>query len=375
MTRTVAVAMSGGVDSSLAACILKDTGYDVFGVTMNLGPWQSPTVISGAESVAKKLGIPHRVVDLTDGFREGVISYFCEEYFEGRTPNPCIKCNSRIKFGLLLGKVLSSGAEYLATGHYAKLELDESRSRYLIRKANDPSRDQSYFLCRLPQVQLRRILFPLGGYKKHEIKTMARRLNLPVQRRESREVCFIGKGDYRDFLSAPTGSGRDFAKGEKDCGTFTVKSGPILNREGQLLGRHKGIPFYTVGQRRGLGIAIGEPLYVVSIDKNSNSIMLGREKDLYSSSLLACDLNFMAFDKLEKPMEAKAKIRYLHQEADALVSPMPDGEVKVEFAKPQRAITPGQSVVFYAGDVLLGSARIKTSDSYQVIKPDEERKV
>ena len=163
--KTVAVAMSGEVDSSLAAWILKDAGYDVFGVTMNLGPWQGPTVISGAESVAKKLGIPHRVVDLADGFREGVISYFCEEYFEGRTPNPCIKCNSRIKFSLLLGKALSSGAQYLATGHYAKLEFDETSSRYLIRKADDPSRDQSYFLCRLTQVQLGRTLFPLGRYK------------------------------------------------------------------------------------------------------------------------------------------------------------------------------------------------------------------
>lgn len=341
--------MSGGVDSSLAAVVLKEAGYDVFGLTMYLGPWQDTTVISGAKSVAKKLGIPHRVVDLEEDFSQGVISYFCEEYLNGRTPNPCMECNRKVKFGLLLDEALGLGAKYFATGHYAKLEFDESKGRYLIGKANDPSRDQSYFLGRLTQAQLSHTLFPLGGYTKREISAKAERLNIPVRGSESQEVCFIGRGDYRDFL--------------RDCAP-TIEPGPMLSREGKLLGEHKGIPFYTIGQRKGLGIATGEPLYVVSIDKNCNTIILGREEDLYSSSLVACELNFIGIDKLARPMEVKARIRYLHREADALLSPMPDGEVKVDFTKPQRAITPGQSVVFYDGDILLGAGRIK-ANSYQ----------
>ncbi|MDH7512722.1 MAG: tRNA 2-thiouridine(34) synthase MnmA [Clostridiales bacterium] len=354
----VAVAMSGGVDSAVAAALIVDKGYDVVGLTMNLyslpgGLCRSEELKSccgwkaaeDAHEVARKLGIPHFVADFRRAFEETVIRDFCHEYQRGRTPNPCIRCNEHIKFKLLLERAARLGAQFVATGHHARVTQDRSRQRFHLKKGEDSFKDQSYFLYPLTQAQLARVLMPVGSLTKRQVREEARKRSLPVASRpESQEVCFVPRGRYPDFL--------------KDRIPEAFVPGPIRDVSGQILGEHQGIIHFTVGQRRGLGIASPHPLYVVSINAADHAIVVGTNDDLSCQKLLATRVNWISGRELDEPVRVKAKIRYKHKEADARVVPFSAQKVVVEFEKPQRAITPGQSVVFYKRDEVLGGGII-----------------
>ncbi len=355
----VFVAMSGGVDSSVAAGLLKEAGHEVIGVTMNL--FSLPPEICRSEHLrsccgwkatedaheaACRLGIDHLVVDFRREFERRVIADFCREYGRGRTPNPCVRCNERVKFGLLLERAGRLGADCLATGHYARVKYDNGRGRYLLKKGKDRAKDQSYFLYPLSQAQLSRTLFPVGEYAKSEVRRLAKKWNLPAaEKPESQEICFVPLGRYPDFLR------------ERVTGAFLP--GPIRDRSGRVLGMHKGIGYFTVGQRRGMGIAGPQPLYVIAIDAAANSVIVGADEDLYQKTLLAGRLNLISLEKIEAPVRIKAKIRYKHEAANARLIPLSKGRVRVEFERPQRAITPGQSVVFYQREVVVGGGTIE----------------
>ncbi len=357
-TKKVIVAMSGGVDSSVAAALLRKD-YQVIGVTMQI--WQSSSssdspepdkaccgidAIEDARQVAYKLGIPHYVVDLREAFNRQVIDNFCHEYSQGRTPNPCIRCNQFIKFGALLEKATELGADYLATGHYARIEPDATSGRYILKKGTDGSKDQSYVLYALTQEQLRRTLFPLGNLTKKRVREIARELGLPVaDKRESQEICFVPDNDYSGFL-------RGYLPD-------SIKPGPILDKEGNILGEHHGIISFTIGQRHGMGLAAREPLYITGIDSLKNAIIVGAKAETYGKGLIATDLNWISIEKLDMPVTLMAKIRYHHNEATAEVKPMDDGRVHIRFEEPQMAITPGQAVVFYLGDRVVGGGTIE----------------
>lgn len=352
----VVVGMSGGVDSSVAALLLREQGYDVIGVTMRI--WQcgqederstaccSLSAVNDARRVAEQLGIPFYVMDFREGFNEKVISYFTSEYMRGRTPNPCIACNRYIKFGDFLHKARGLGATYIATGHYVKIEYDEARRRYLLLRGNDKRKDQSYVLYAMTQEQLAHTLFPLGGFTKDLVRKKARELGLETaEKAESQEICFITNNDYKSFISAR-------AKDKE------IMPGPFLNTQRKVIGQHQGLPYYTVGQRKGLGLALGYPVFVAALEPDTNSVIVGKDAENYRSVLLADENNFIAINKLEEPIEVEAKIRYGANPAPALISPMPDGQVEVRFISPQRAITPGQSVVYYKNDVVIGGGII-----------------
>jgi tRNA-specific 2-thiouridylase len=356
--KKVVVAMSGGVDSSVAAALLKEQGYVVSGVTMKIwdgeafsgevrrsgcyGPGEEED-IKDAQRVAEILAIPFHVLDLKTEYKSHVLDYFCREYLSGRTPNPCIRCNRWIKFDALWKRARESGIEfdYFATGHYARVEYDENRRRHSLKKARDLRKDQSYFLFSLPQEQLGHSLFPVGNYTKEEVRKMASDFGLDVNDKpESQD--FIA-GGYSSLMKGP------------------VHSGPILDRQGNVLGQHKGIPFYTVGQRRGLGISAKEPLYVSDIVPEKNAIVVGSKEELYSDELIAAGLNWIA-ERPTQPIKAKAKIRYLHREAEAMIVPLDENKAYVKFQEPQMAITPGQAVVFYDGEVVLGGGTIESTE-------------
>lgn len=353
----VAVAMSGGVDSSVAAALLKEQGHEVIGLTMQLWPRSdekkgsngsgdsgSQDTIEDARKVAYKLGIPHHVIDLRDVFTRTIIADFCREYSEGRTPNPCVRCNKYIKFGILWERARELGADILATGHHARIETDNS-GKYLLKKGKDRQKDQSYFLCQLKQEQLGRSLFPIGNLTKDIVRQIAREMGLPVAARpESQEICFIPDDNHAAFL--------------KNYAPIPIESGPILNREGKVLGKHRGIMFYTIGQRKGLGLAAAKPLYVTAIERERNAIVVGTKEQTYIDELVADNLNWIAGIRPEQPINIKARVRYRHPEAEAIVSPMDETSVYVKFAEPQMAITPGQSVVFYDGDTVIGGGTI-----------------
>ena len=353
----VAVAMSGGVDSSVAAALLKEQGYQVSGITMKIwggeaapgetkhhgcyGPGEAED-IADARRVAQNLGIDFYVCDLTQEYRAEVLDYFCHEYLSGRTPNPCLRCNSKVKFEALLSKAQDSGVEFdcFATGHYARVEYDKNTHRYLLKKAKDLSKDQSYFLSSLSQEQLGRSLFPLGDYTKEEVRKMAAAFGLEVKNKpESQD--FVA-GGYASLLGA-------------------ARPGPILDKRGNVLGEHRGIQFHTVGQRKGLGISAKEPLYVTDIYPEKNAIIVGNKEDVYRNELMATGLNWIAIEDLERPIKVRARIRYIHQEAEAIVSPLDKDRVSVKFAEPQMAITPGQAVVFYDGDIVIGGGTIENT--------------
>jgi len=350
--------MSGGVDSSVAAAMLQERGFDVTGVTMNLFSLPGELcrsedlrsccgrkAVEDAHRVAICLGIPHFIVDLRREFEAEVIADFAREYGRGRTPNPCIRCNERIKFKLFLERARRLGANSIATGHHARVTKNLSESRFLLRKGKDRAKDQSYFLYRLTQAQLARTLMPVGDLTKAEVRAIARHLGLPVaEKAESQETCFAPLGDYPGFLAGRAPS--------------AFRPGPILNLEGRVLGEHKGIGNYTIGQRRGLGISAPHPLYVVAINARRNAVIGGEEKDLFCRKLQASRVHWIDGGRLEKPIRVKAKIRYKHPEAEAVVVPLSPGRVRVEFGRPQRAVTPGQSVVFYSRDVVLGGGLI-----------------
>jgi len=355
---SVAVAMSGGVDSSLTAALLVEKGCRVAGLTMRL--WFDPAAenvpgrsccsleaVNDARKIADQLDIPHYVINLKDEFKREVVDYFVGEYMEGRTPNPCVICNRRIKFGEFLDKALAVGAEFLATGHYVRSGWDPETNRYYLKKGKDPQKDQSYMMFNLTQEQLSRSMFPLGEYRKEQVRRMAESMNLPVAgKEESQEVCFIPEGDYRGFL-------------QRQQGGENIAQGPIVDTSGKELGVHSGLPFYTIGQRRGLGLTSRYPLYVVDIHPSTNTLVVGAKEETFAREFWVCDTNFVSVPFPRNELSANVRIRYRSPEIPAMIYPL-DGEemLKVELKAPQSAITPGQAAVFYRNDLVLGGGVI-----------------
>lgn len=353
--------MSGGVDSAVAAALLIEGGFDVIGVTLNLSPkldsvdaWERDDSCCGlsatedARRVADRLGIPHYVLNFRDIFAEKVISNFLDEYRRGRTPNPCVRCNDHIKFGTVLIKARALDAELVATGHYARVEEDPATGRMVLRKAADTRKDQAYVLYVLSQDELRRTRFPLGEMTKDQTRDLARKLNLPVANKpESQEICFVSDRNYGDFL-------RRLAP---DIG----EPGPIVHVDGRVIGEHRGIAFYTIGQRRGLGLVSKDPLFVVDLDYQTRTILVGPEEELFDLDVFADEANLVGAADLAEPRLVKARVRYRMQDADAWVQQLPTGELHLRFANPQRAITPGQAVVCYDGDRVMAGGTISST--------------
>lgn len=353
----VVVAMSGGVDSSVAAALLKEEGYDVIGITMQLWPSDLPfgersesgccslTAVEDARRVAYKLGIPYYVVNFQEPFQEAVIDVFVEEYLRGETPNPCLICNQKVKFGMLLQKAMELGADYVATGHYARIGYDPQRGRYVVRKSADPHKDQTYTFYGQTQEQLARTLTPCGDYTKEEIRRMALEMGLGVGLKpDSQEICFIPDNDYRRFL--------------REYRPEAHKPGPIVDKTGKRLGTHDGIAFYTVGQRKGLRISSSERLYVIAIDEENNALVVGTEDDVFGTTLAVRDVNWVSAGPIDGPVRVQAKIRYNAEPADAVIYPGENGEIITRLIEPQRAISPGQAVVWYDGDFVVGGGVI-----------------
>ena len=356
MKKRVMIGMSGGVDSSVAAYLLKEQGYDVIGVTMKL--WQddddelieneggccSLAAVEDARRVADRIGIPFYVLNFSDVFKQKVIEPFIDEYLNGRTPNPCIACNKHLKFDELLRKAQGIGADYVATGHYAKIEQDEN-GRYQLIRSDDDRKDQTYALYNFTQEQLAHTLMPCGGYTKDRIREIAKEIGLSVyNKKDSEEICFIPDNNHGRYIS--------------EARPLEVVPGNFVDKNGNVLGKHKGVVYYTIGQRKGLGIALGRPVFVTDINSRTNEVVLGPEEDIFKTDLVAKDINFIAFDKLEEPVTVEAKVRYSGKPAEAVISPLKDGKVKVSFKEKQRAITKGQSVVFYQGNKVVGGGII-----------------
>ena len=350
------IAMSGGVDSSVAAYLITRQGYETVGVTMNLHHDEDTGItaensccttkdIEDARCVAEHLGIDYHVFNYTDNFRSHVIERFVDAYRNGRTPNPCIDCNRYIKFDQLLKKAKELGFDYVVTGHYAITEYDEKSGRYLLKKAVDDSKDQSYVLYSLTQEQLKHILFPLGSMSKAEARKIAEeQAFINADKHDSQDICFVPDGDYARFI-------------EEWC-SLKFENGNFVDLDGNFIAQHKGIINYTIGQRKGLGIAAKAPYYVVSKNLETNEVVLGSNEDLFSSELTATDVNFISIEKLTEPMRVRAKVRYKQKETDATITPLENGNVSVVFDEPQRAIAPGQAVVFYDGDIVVGGGTI-----------------
>ena len=349
MCARVAVAMSGGVDSSAAALLLRQAGHELVGITMELFQ-NGGSAGEDARAVARQLGFPHHIFDLSQTFRAQVIDRFVCAYERGETPNPCIDCNRHLKFGALLDRAKELGCDKVATGHYVRLDFDQSSGRWLLKKALYPEKDQSYVLCRLTQEQLSRSLFPLGSLSKEEIRSIAAGQGLvSAEKQDSQDICFIPDGDYSAFLRRHTG--RDYP------------SGPFLDESGNLLGTHTGIVDYTVGQRRGLGVSSNHGrLYVKQVRPEDNTVVLSGNDSLFARSLTARGANWIALDRPNGPLRCKAKIRYRMAEQPCTVEHTGPDTLRVTFDQPQRAITPGQAVVFYDGDHLLGGATILTGE-------------
>ena len=350
MPEKVLVAMSGGVDSAVAAMLLKDDGYDVSGMTLRL--WTDTDAPLGelqnekdACEIAKKLGMPFYVRDFRKEFCDSVIADFISAYENGETPNPCVMCNRHVKFELMLKEADRLGFEKIATGHYASAEYDGERGRYVVKKGADEKKDQSYMLAMLTQEQLARVIFPLGMLTKEQIREAAKDAGLSVaHKKDSQDICFIPDGDYVSFIEGCTK--KEYPKGD------------FVDADGNVLGLHNGLIRYTTGQRKGLGIALGAPMYVVKKDVESNSVVLGTNEQLFSDECVVKDVNAIAFERFDAPMRAEVKVRYSHGCAPAWL--YPDGDkIKVVFDTPQRAITKGQTAAFYDGDVLLGGGKIE----------------
>lgn len=353
--KRVLLGMSGGVDSSVAAIVLIEKGYEVIGATMKL--WdpekdgeQSKCCgddnILDAKRVCDKLGIPHYTINLKEEFKKCVIDNFIEEYSKARTPNPCIECNKFLKFNYFFRKAMELNCDYIATGHYAKTEFSEKYNQYVLKKSNAGKKDQSYVLYNIPKEIIEKVLFPLGSFEnKEQIREIANKHGLLTAKKpDSQEICFIPDDDYAGFLTKN--------------GKIQSKPGAIVDKSGKVLGTHKGLIHYTIGQRKGLGIANETPLYIIDLDLDNNKLIVGDEKDIFSKMLYAKDLNFTVDIDRTNPIKVTAKIRYSAKEALATLYPEENGKVKVEFDEPQRAITRGQSVVFYIDDVLIGGGKI-----------------
>ncbi|MBI5192846.1 MAG: tRNA 2-thiouridine(34) synthase MnmA [Nitrospirae bacterium] len=353
--KKVLVGMSGGIDSSVTAMLLKKQGFDVIGATLKIweegeyldGEWheRSCCKIGLARFAAENLKIPYYVWDAYKEFKKSVVDDFCSEYLRGRTPNPCIRCNEMVKFSILLENAVGIGADYVATGHYARIVYSSEDKKYHLKKGLDTEKDQSYFLYRLSQGQLSKIRFPLGELTKKEVSEMAESLDLPVDEiKESQEVCFVTQEGYQEFISNRIPE--------------SMSPGNFVSSSGEVLGQHKGVAFYTIGQRKGLGVAAGERLYVTQIDTGKNEIVLGTRDDLSATGLIARNIHIISGEPFTQPKKLFAKIRYRNTPVPVLVRPV-DGEgVEVVFENPQQAITPGQSIVFYDNDEVIGGGII-----------------
>lgn len=349
---SVCVAMSGGVDSAGAALLLRREGYTVSGVTMRLhamkdrpGLCGSSEDIEMARTVAAGLHIPHTVLDLSDRFRETVMDRFVSEYVGGRTPNPCIDCNREIKFGALLDWALEQGGDYIATGHYARVRFNPDTERWNLLRGRDRRKDQSYVLYQLTQRQLSHLLLPVGEYEKPAIRRMAEEHGLlNAQRPDSQDICFVPDGDYVEFLKA--------------YGGVTPVPGDFADENGRVLGRHRGLECYTLGQRKGLGVSADQPLYVVRKDLERGTVVLGPDSALFTRELTAGQVNLISMESLPSSLRVTAKTRYSQREAEAILTPLPGNQVRVVFDKPQRAVTAGQAVVFYDGESVVGGGTI-----------------
>ena len=356
MSKKVVVGMSGGVDSSVAAYLLKEQGYEVIGVTMQI--WQEETnqemeenggccglsAVDDARRVAETIGVPYYVMNFRKEFKENVIDYFVEEYLKGHTPNPCIACNRYVKWESLLKRSLEIGADYIATGHYAKIVQLEN-GRYTLKKSVTSEKDQTYALYNLTQEQLSHTLMPIGAYEKPMVREIAKKANLPVANKaESQDICFVPDNDYAKVV-------------EEMSGVKPVP-GEFIDLNGNVIGMHKGMIHYTVGQRKGLGLSLGYKAFVVELLKDTNQVVIGRGEDVFSNGLVANRLNFMSIESLEGEREVIAKVRYSHKGAKCVIKMSGEDELSCRFLEPQRAITPGQAVVFYDGDYVLGGGTI-----------------
>ncbi len=360
MTKRVLMAMSGGVDSSVATALLVEQGYEVIGVTMNTWTDDIPEeiqmnqhsgccsigAVEDARSVANRLGIPFYVMNFQGHFAGTVIDYFIDEYVKGRTPNPCIACNRYVKFSAFLDKARQLECDFVATGHYAVIGKDERYpGRWLLGKSADQRKDQTYVLQNLTQDALAHTLFPIGAMEKPEVRRLAAKYGfVTAEKPDSQEICFVYDNDYGRFLQERVPE--------------AIVPGPILNTRGEVIGEHKGLPLYTVGQRKGLGLTTTRPVYVTALDPERNAVIVGEDQETYQGGLLASDMNWIALEELREPVRCTAKIRRMAEEAECTVYPEPDGGVRVRFDQPQRAITPGQAVVFYQGEWVLGGGTI-----------------
>lgn len=361
MAKRVLVGMSGGVDSSVAAALLCEAGYEVIGVTLNVWPERDPMqalveradaccalgAVEDARRVAAHLGIPYYVLNFKDFFQQRVMADFVAEYARGRTPNPCIRCNQFVKFDALLARAVALGADYVATGHYARVDYDAATGRWRLLRAVDRQKDQSYVLYVMGQERLARTLFPLGAMTKAETRAVAERLGLlTAAKPESQEICFVPTNNYRDYLA--------------EAAPATRRAGAVVDQAGRQLGTHQGIAYYTVGQRKGLGLAVGEPLYVLDLQPDSNRVVVGPRAALGAHGCLIEAVNHVALAAVDGPMPAQARIRAHADEVACTLTPADDGRLAVRFAAPQRAVTPGQALVCYADDVVLLGGTIAT---------------